>query len=243
MQYAVLTEIGLRNRNEDSAYIPIGVCGAPVVAVADGMGGHRAGCVASELAVHSIVEYIEGAPVATSDERLINEAVKAANRAVHTLASNSSEYNGMGTTIVAALLYPDRFIAANVGDSRIYHYDGDKLVLVSHDHSLVAELVEIGAITMEQARTHPYRNMITRALGTDENARVDVFSCIWNRGDTLLLCSDGLHGYVSDERMADIMGLEIDLAEMGGMLVKAALENGSSDNITVVLARNSEDDQ
>ncbi len=243
MQYAVLTEIGLRNRNEDSAYIPMRTCGVPVVVVADGMGGHRAGCVASELAVHSIVEYIEGAPSGTNDERLIKEAVKSANKAVHTLAINSSEYNGMGTTIVAALLYPDRFIAANVGDSRIYHYDGDKLVLVSHDHSLVAELVGIGVITMEQARTHPYRNMITRALGTDENARVDVFSCIWNSGDTLLLCSDGLHGYVPDDQMADIMGLENDLAKIGDRLVRTALENGSSDNITVVLARNSEADQ
>ncbi|MBR0508213.1 MAG: Stp1/IreP family PP2C-type Ser/Thr phosphatase [Clostridia bacterium] len=206
------------------------------VAVADGMGGHNAGEVASLTAVETMQRVLSSG--GEDWEFLLHEAEKAANEAVHTLASTDDAMYGMGCTLVAAVFDRNSFVAANVGDSRLYHFDGKTLKQITHDHSFVAELVRRGAITAEEARTHPRNNLITRAIGTEMNVPVDLFSCEWKAGDMLLLCSDGLCGVLHDEEMAKHLCDCDDLDAACDALIRHALASGSRDNITVVLVKN-----
>ena len=153
---------------------------------------------------------------------------------------DSADLAGMGSTLVCALLFPTRFIAANVGDSRLYHFDGEKLEQVTVDHSLVEVLVQSGHITPEEARVHPNRNIITRAMGLSARVEADVFDRAWNPGDILLLCSDGLSGSVPHEEMQSVLVSDAPLQELCDTLVASALEHGATDNITVVLVQNEE---
>ena len=144
----------------------------------------------------------------------------------------------MGCTLVAAILEPERFIAANIGDSRLYHFNGTELRQITHDHSYVAELVRRGVITEEEANTHPQRNIITRAVGTESRVSADIFCCDWKTGDLLLLCSDGLSGVLNNAEMASCLVNCSDLDAACETLIRRALDAGSRDNITVVLAVN-----
>jgi protein phosphatase len=144
----------------------------------------------------------------------------------------------MGTTLTLAMLFPDQYIAANIGDSRLYYFDGWSITQVTHDHSLVAVLVANGEITLEEANVHPQRNIITRALGTSEHEEADFFQRRWVKDDVLLLCSDGLYGSVTDEEMEDALRKDVPLTEICDELVSRALSAGATDNVTVVLARN-----
>jgi protein phosphatase len=235
MNFAGKTETGLRPQNEDFFRL-LHTDTLDAVIVSDGMGGHQAGEVASRLAVDTLSEILlrgHGDP-----EAALSEGFGEANREVHLLASMRDEMYGMGCTLVAAILEPNRFTAANIGDSRLYHYDGTVLRQITHDHSFVAELVRRGAITPEEAKTHPRRNLITRAVGTEARVYTDIFSCDWKKGDLLLLCSDGLCGVLDDAEMAEILRLRSNLESACDMLIRRALEAGSRDNITVVLAIN-----
>lgn len=239
MKYASITEQGKRLRNEDCIFVPR-KGEISLVIVADGMGGHNAGSTASALAVQTAAERIKKGG-ADDPASLLNKAVQQANSAVFEYANHDKNCRGMGTTMVMALLFKSRYLCANVGDSRLYHFSAGSLRQVTRDHSFVAELVAAGYITPLEARVHPRRNIITRALGTHESERVDLFEKEWSPGDTLLLCSDGLYGALDDLEMARILKEEPDLSAVCQELVQAALYNGSTDNISVVLVRNEED--
>lgn len=235
MKYASISEKGVRPRNEDSCYIPA-ADETPLVIVADGMGGHAAGDTASAMAVAVIRDAFADAGNCCRDG--IAGAVEEANTAIFLRSRREPALAGMGTTLVFALLSPPGVLAANVGDSRIYLFSRGTLRQISEDHSLVAALVAMGEITREEAMVHPRRNIITRALGTKDEERADVFDFPWNKGDTLLLCTDGLHGTLSDGEIAAVLSGENDIERAARKLVSAALDAGSADNVTVVLVRN-----
>ncbi len=241
MRYAAQTHVGRRLRNEDSLYLPNDGCGAALIAVADGMGGHAAGERASRLAVEGLSAalcadtgaYAQGDPM-----QRIQSAIRQVNREIFQHSHTEEGCRGMGTTLTLALLFPDQYIAANIGDSRLYYFDGWSITQVTHDHSLVAILVASGEITPAEAHVHPQRNIITRALGTADYEEADFFQRRWAEGDVLLLCSDGLYGSISDEEMEEVLRSDESLQERCDELVRRALDSGATDNVTVVLAQN-----
>jgi protein phosphatase len=237
IQYTIhaLTDVGReRETNEDSVLAEDLGGGAYLLAVADGMGGHAAGDVASETALDAFAASVrdqldEGAEKGTE---VLDEAVTAANSAVHDAASDGRE--GMGTTLVAALVEGGRALIANVGDSRCYHVDPNgEIEQVTTDQSLVQELVEQGAIEPEEAADHPQRNVVSQSLGTDETVDPDFESV--RVGGALVLCSDGLNEEVDDPVIAEIVHEASDIEGAADSLVQRANENGGSDNISVVL--------
>lgn len=242
MIYAYRSEKGLRKMNEDSFYVP-DEGKRPVVIVADGMGGHIAGEVASRMAIENIVRVIDNAEPGQSTVTLLRRAISEANTAVFDLSMTDDNYSGMGTTVVMALLEPDKYTVANIGDSRIYHFDGSMLRRVTKDHSYVQELVSAGMITEEQAKVHPQRNLVTRALGTSRFEKADAGVRSWKTGDLLLLCSDGLCGSVDDKQIENILRTDPDLLDCCDKLAEFAIEEGSSDNITIVIVKNEEADE
>jgi len=237
--YASRSETGKRYQNEDSLFVPARG-ELSLFIVADGMGGHNAGSVASRLATSVVETEMRKGGAATPDMLLLN-ALNAANNAVLEYASSDRNCRGMGTTMVAALVFQTKYVVANVGDSRLYHMHDGVLTQVTCDHSYVAELVAAGEITPEQAAVHPRRNIITRALGTREDEKIDIFKREWERGDTLLICSDGLYGSLDDYEMARLVrDANDDLSSACDMLVENALYGGSADNISVILVKNME---
>ena len=239
MIYASTSEKGKRYQNEDTLFVPSRGEMALFI-VADGMGGHNAGSVASRLATDTVEAAVRKGGIATPED-LLKSALKEANRAVLEYANSDKNCRGMGTTMVAALVFQTKYVVANVGDSRLYHFHGGALTQVTRDHSYVAELVEAGEITREEAAVHPRRNIITRALGTRGEERVDIFKREWARDDILFLCSDGLYGVLDDREMERILGLaDDDLQDACDTLVEFALYGGSTDNISVILIKNRE---
>lgn len=213
-------------------------------AVADGMGGHQAGEVACKLALNALLETIQKAvlnelgkgvdQLYEADWRnTLRSAFEHANRVVWENALGSR--SDMGTTMVAALVIGNRAYIANVGDSRAYIFRGDKLKQITKDHSLVQQLVDAGQIQPEQARVHPHRNIIYRAVGLREQIEVDLFEELLSVGDKLLLCSDGLHDMVEDKAIEEVLLSEQDLQSSCAKLIEQANELGGADNITVVL--------
>lgn len=238
MIYAARSVTGKRANNEDFVFVPkYGEISLAVVA--DGMGGHNAGNVASSLAVeHVATELKKGG--AGSPASLVRNAVNRANSAVYDYAAAHPECRGMGTTLVLALVFKTRFIAANVGDSRLYHYHAGKLTQITVDHSYVAELLASGYITKEEALRHPRRNLITRALGTNSKEKVDVFECAWEEGDILLLCSDGLYSELEDKAILETIEKHKKIEDACDALIRLALDAGSRDNVSAVLVKNGE---
>jgi PPM family protein phosphatase len=225
--HAGLTDVGrVRAHNEDTVLIE-----PPLFAVADGLGGHEAGEIASSIAVEAL---IDAAP-ARADAKALGRAVRAANRAVIKAAREGRGREGMGTTLTAAVVEGDRIVVAHVGDSRAYLLHGETLERVTRDHSMVADMIEQGTLTEEDSRTHPHRSVITRALGTDPNMYADTFEVTAGPGDRLLLCSDGLTGMLTDERIAEILIEYGDPDLAARMLVDAANEAGGHDNVSVVV--------
>lgn len=202
--------------------------------VADGMGGHKAGEYASKTAVETIVEFIEA-----SDSGLlvasIKKAIGEANKKVLKEAIIDTEKEGMGTTIVVATIKGDKLIVANVGDSRLYIVNENNITQLTTDHSLVEEMVRSGKIARSEARNHPDKNKITRAVGVFPKVEVDFFEAKIERGDTILLCTDGLTNMVEDEEIKRIVLGQRDLVEKTATLIEAANKNGGTDNITVLL--------
>ncbi len=218
-----------RPANEDSA-----IARAPVFVVADGMGGARAGEVASRLAIDA---FQEGLPDSGNSEEMLAGRVREANRAIYDKALEEPDLQGMGTTLTAAYLDDARLAIAHVGDSRAYLFRDGELRRLTQDHSLVDELVRRGKLTEEQAAEHPQRSIITRALGIERDVEVDTWSYPVRAGDVLLLCSDGLTSMVSEERVAKVLSTVASLERAAGKLIEAANEAGGRDNITVVLSR------
>ena len=224
-----LTDVGrVRERNEDACF-----AGDHVFAVADGLGGHRAGEVASDLALGSVRALDQTEPRAAA--KGVAEAVRKGNRAVHDRAETDDSLRGMGTTMTAVVISGNTAFIAHVGDSRCYLIRGGAITQLSRDHTLVARMVSEGRLTPEQAEAHPQRSVLTRALGADKEVDVDESRITLIDGDRLLLCSDGLTGMLGDDEIRDEVAAGADLAEICRRLVDAANERGGQDNITVVL--------
>jgi protein phosphatase len=222
------TDVGRqRSTNEDSL-----VCAPPFFAVADGMGGAKAGEVASGLAVKVFEEHEDSQEPAEAQLRAILEE---ANRRIFELATSDESRRGMGTTLTAAKLADGDVSLAHVGDSRAYRLRDGALEQITNDHSLVAELERSGQISPEAAEHHPQRSIITRALGPEPDVEVDTYTVPGRSGDVFLLCSDGLTGMVSDDEVATILRGASSLGEAADALVRAANQSGGKDNITVVL--------
>lgn len=222
------TDIGyVRDHNEDSLIII-----PPLFAVADGMGGHEAGEIASEITVNTLAEL---APSHLDAEGL-TAAVEAANYNVMKAPRQGIGRDGMGTTLTAAMLEGERLLIAQVGDSRAYLLHKGHLQQITRDHSLTADLIEAGQITPEEARVHPNRSVITRAIGSDIHMRPDIYELNVDAGDRILLCSDGLSSMISNNAIESIMRRQSDAQHCADELVTAALENGGADNVTVVVA-------
>jgi serine/threonine protein phosphatase PrpC len=223
------TDTGRRRRRNEDAF----VCEPPLFAVADGMGGARAGEIASRLAAESLREQeFAGLP---APERTV-ELIREANRRVYAYSSENASARCIGTTMTVALVEGGIVTIGHVGDSRAYLLRDDRLTQLTQDHSLVAELVRSGRLSPKEAESHPRRSVITRALGTESDVDVDVFSIRAQGGDLFLLCSDGLTSMVSDEEIASLLvAARADLGEAGKKLIGAANQAGGEDNITVVL--------
>ncbi len=222
-----------REANEDNYVVD-----SPLFVVADGMGGAQAGEVASRTAA----EVFEGAPAnAGSDrpgpEQLLTELTREANRRIFEMAQSDPSRRGMGTTLTAAMVWPEGVSVGHVGDSRAYRLREGKLEQLTHDHSLVAELQRSGQLTAEAAEHHPQRSIITRALGPEADVEVDAHTHTARAADVFLLCSDGLTGMVSDQEMESILRGADSLDAAADSLVRVANQSGGKDNITVVLFR------
>ena len=221
------TDVGLvREHNEDSLAVA-----DRLFVVADGMGGHAAGEVASEIAVSTILE----CNPTPGDPRQLGQAVMEANRNIVAAAMEGRGRKGMGTTVTAATIAGRRLVIAQVGDSRAYLYHGGVLQRLTRDHSLVQNLVDSGQITEAQARIHPERNKITRALGTDYRVAPDMYELEILPGDRLLLCSDGMHGMVEEPLIEDVLATVPDPQDAADQLVSQALAAGGFDNVTCVV--------
>lgn len=237
MQIFSKTDRGRVRTDNQDAYFAGKITDDSVFAVVcDGMGGANAGNVASELAVRHISEYVirsyrDGMDM-TDTEKTLKNAIVSANISLYDKAVNNAELTGMGTTAVAAFVKDGTAVIAHVGDSRIYLVNGE-IKQLTRDHSVVQSLIESGKITPEDAKVHPRKNVITRALGAEENVAVDSDCLNLSNGDTLLLCSDGLTNFLDDKDILKVFQNN-DISAVAERLVEEANENGGGDNITVV---------
>ena len=237
MAAALRTDIGrVRSQNEDAAWADDA---RGLYAVADGMGGHLAGEVASRMAIEAVQRMAMAH--GRADTLALREMMRRANDEIARHAQQHPECAGMGTTL-SVLWRGGRYMyIAHVGDSRIYRLRGGALEQITQDHSLVEELVRARIITREQARTHPRRNIITRALGTQGDNAPDLLAADAQPGDLWLLCTDGLSGMLTDETIEAEMRRNVPLDAMADSLLSQALEAGGRDNVTLILCREGED--
>ncbi len=238
MKIVAKTDVGKVRENNQDAYaageLPDGVAWA---VVCDGMGGAAGGNVASTTAVKIISEQITSAYRSSmrgkSIKNMLVSAINAANVSVYDIAKANKELSGMGTTIVCAVVTNDVAYIAHAGDSRAYMLSKNNLLQLTRDHSVVQEMVETGKITQSEAKSHPNKNIITRALGVHPEIRVDFYEQIIGKDDVLLLCTDGLTNYVESEEICKITE-SCSYYEFAETLVEKAIENGGGDNVTVV---------
>ena len=237
-----LTDKGMVRAVNQDAYrvLDLPEQGAAVMVLCDGMGGEKAGEVASALAVDAFVEYArqrfaEPEPPLSVD--VAREAAAWANLQVYDRSVRDDACRGMGTTLVAAVITREDAVIVNVGDSRCYWLAEGQLQQVTRDHSLVQEMVDQGMIDREESRSHPRKNLITRALGLERRIRSDVFRIDLRGGDMLLLCSDGLSNQVTEREIAGVLLKEPDEKSAAEKLVSLALERGAPDNVTVLVLR------
>lgn len=228
----------VRQHNEDNGAIVFNQNGQRLAIVADGMGGHRAGDVASSLTVEKLTELWEKTvAIETADEaeKWLKTNILHVNHYVLEYATNHPECEGMGTTIIAVISTENFSTIAHVGDSRCYLFNEIGFKQITEDHSLVNELVRLGQISKEDAEHHPRKNVVLRALGTDEVVEIDLITIIFEEGDMILICSDGLSNKVSVQFMTEVMKKNDTLEWKATSLIQAANENGGEDNITVVI--------
>lgn len=240
MQAWGLTDVGnVREQNQDAFRIVKLPGGALCATVCDGMGGAKAGNVASRLACEVFTEETERSfsPKMTLDERerMLRAAANLANVAVYEHSQLSADYEGMGTTLVSALICGGETLVLNIGDSRAYHIDADGVRCVTTDHSVVEMMVQRGELTAEQAKTYPGKNLITRAVGTGPQVQADVFRLATAENEALLLCSDGLSNLVDDQEILFEVAHGANKADCCRRLLQIAKERGAPDNVTSVL--------
>ena len=244
MRMAKKSDVGrIRTVNEDRVFARTNGHHVTIAIVADGMGGHQAGDIASLKATQTIQEHLiglkQGLPGEVYKEQ-VREAIKKANQTVYQSSLQEEKYNGMGTTVVTTLISDQQVVIGHIGDSRAYHYRAGVLTQLTEDHSLVNELVKSGQITAEEAKHHPRRNVLVRALGTDAEVEVDVQAFTWLPEDLLLLCTDGLSGMLGYDGILNILRENKHIDQMVNQLVEGALAAGGDDNVTVILLANVE---
>ena len=231
----------VRETNQDAFKIVALGQSAGFALVCDGMGGVNGGDRASSIAKAEISESIKASFAEGMDEKEIRNvmlrAIAAANQKIYRTAREHPDLTGMGTTVVLAILYGRRAYVAHVGDSRLYRFQDGRLEQLTKDHSRVQDLVDRGMITQEEARVHPEKNMITRAVGIGSDVNVDFLTVPFGVGDRLLLCSDGLSNVCADEEIADVLNAQ-QAEQAVETLIKLANMGGGNDNITVVIAEN-----
>jgi serine/threonine protein phosphatase PrpC len=234
-----ITDIGEKRRiNQDYVFCEVNAIGnlPNLFIVADGMGGHNAGDYASRFCVEFFTEHIRNSDI-TSPIALIEEAITVTNDKLYEKSKQQADYEGMGTTFVAATICDNVMYVANIGDSRLYVISNE-IIQITEDHSLVQAMVKTGELDKDEAKSHPNKNIITRALGTNETAQPDFFEVELDEGDIVLLCSDGLTNMLNDETIEKIIRENADnLQAATEILVKQANENGGKDNITVIIVK------
>ncbi|MEG6522141.1 Stp1/IreP family PP2C-type Ser/Thr phosphatase [Desulfotomaculum sp. 1211_IL3151] len=234
MKWSQISEIGLvRAGNEDS------MCACPEIglfAVADGMGGHRAGEIASSTALSLLKEQLKNSSVEQEDVATnLLCIMDEANQRIYQLSCENEQFRGMGTTVTAGIILGNELIIAHVGDSRAYLIRSDDILQITNDHSLVGEMLRCGGLTEEQAINHPQKNVLTRAMGTAPNIRIDLYRKDIQVGDKILFCTDGLTNHLRPQEIKEIILTQSDPGKCLRELMKIALDRGGLDNITMVL--------
>lgn len=231
-----ITDVGQkRNMNQDYVYTsetPVGNI-PNLFVVADGMGGHNAGDFASKYTVEQLVKSIKSSRE-TNPIKIIRQSIESANKELLKKAYENPELTGMGTTLVVATIIEGYIYVANIGDSRLYIISED-IKQITKDHSLVEEMIRLGEIDREDARYHPDKNIITRAVGAGDEVSVDFFELKLEQSDIILMCSDGLTNMISDEGIEEIVKSEKDVVHKAKKLVETANYNGGKDNIAVII--------
>ncbi|MDB5085547.1 MAG: serine/threonine protein phosphatase [Bacilli bacterium] len=245
MEIAARTHIGLvRQVNQDSFAVVSDLSAYEVYIVADGMGGHSAGEVASTLATQVVADRLRSVLLSPDEDTDLCEAVAGAildaNEQVYLRADSSNGLSGMGTTIVAAVSNASQLAIGHIGDSRAYLLHGDELNRLTDDHSLVNELIKNGQLTADEANHHPQRNVLLRALGTDLQVQVETRMLPWSDGDVLVLCSDGVWGLVDHALLEKLVLSHSNMYDLVDQLIKTALDCGGADNITVIAVKNNQ---
>ena len=243
MIYYGISDVGrIRKDNEDSYCIKAYDDAHMLAVVADGMGGHIGGKQASAIAVESITDYFDSniSKIFGYSPRKIKQAmldsVTDANKRVYDFSKENPELCGMGTTIVVCYISDGKVFAVSAGDSRLYIIN-DTIKQITRDHSLINELLEMGMISPNQAKNHPKKNIITKAVGSDFSIEPDIYSEKLGEKDTVLLCTDGLTNMIENEMITQIVNSGLELSECANSLVEQAKKNGGNDNITVVIIR------
>ncbi|MEA5004664.1 MAG: Stp1/IreP family PP2C-type Ser/Thr phosphatase [Christensenella sp.] len=236
MKTSAKSHVGkVRTVNEDTVYLHTDIKPCYMM-VADGMGGHAAGEVASRITCDSIRRYIDEHHLTELTKDDILRAIDFANAALRTEMEKDELLNGMGTTLTFAAIKGDDIIIAQVGDSRAYHFNGDVVRKVTDDHTYVQYLIDSGVIKGKAASEYPFKNIITRAIGM-KDLKVDFFEFTWQDQDMLLLCSDGLTNYADDNVLKQVLSENSSLSHKTDKLVDIALDGGGKDNISVVIAQ------
>ena len=240
MQTFYMTDAGkVRTHNEDNVTIISNKNNEFILAVADGMGGHKAGEIASSIAIDHLTESFEGKESLGKKEDAIDwlrVVVKEINDKIFEYTNNHPESRGMGTTLVVAVKTDDYILYGNIGDSSGYALKNEKLHKITKDHTLVNLLVSTGELTAEQAKFHPRKNLLTRALGANNPIEIDVFD-VDNTVDALLLCSDGLTNMVTDEQIEKVLNSKSSIEEQVDKLIKKSNMRGGTDNISIAYLR------
>ncbi|WP_217585652.1 Stp1/IreP family PP2C-type Ser/Thr phosphatase [Lentibacillus saliphilus] len=242
MKTLFLTDKGkVRHHNEDSGGIYENQTGQSIAVVADGMGGHQAGDVASNMATSFLQkkwENIEHVQTPDEIETWLRQIVQEMNRSIYDQATRHKDYSGMGTTIVIAVCTYEFVTLAHIGDSRCYLMNANGFTQMTEDHSLVNELVRSGQLSKEQAHDHPRKNVVLKALGTEYDVNADVKTINWDKGDMLLLCSDGLTDKVSEPELQSFLNDAVDITTTGKQLIQLANDRGGEDNISLAIVLN-----
>lgn len=236
MRAYAATDVGrVREVNQDYIFCSMEPVGKlpNLFLVADGMGGHKAGDLASRYTVETLTDSIKRSG-SDNPITIINDAIVEANKKLLEKAAESEQYSGMGTTLVVCTIIGESMYVANVGDSRLYLYDG-RLSQITRDHSLVAEMVALGKLGRDEARRHEKKNVITRAIGGAKEVMADFFEAELTAGNRIIMCSDGLSNMVEDEEIEQVLASDIPIEDKTKQLLGRANENGGKDNIAVVI--------
>lgn len=242
LTYGAATHTGLVRANNEDHYAIIDHGGGFPCAliIADGLGGHRHGELASQIAVdyakERLLAEMAADPAPADVSRLLSDIVEKTNVKVYLGSLQSRDNQGMGTTLTVAVVLPDRIVLAHVGDCRAYLLHGNDMRQLTVDHTLLQEMIDAGSVNPADSSRHPRRNVLTRALGVPEYIQPDIMEVRYQRGDRLLLCSDGLHGYIGDHDIRSLLRKTKNPTLLTGHLIQLALDAGGEDNITVLAA-------